>query len=404
MKINLVDPDPSTRSYSYQKLLEIVNSSKLPFTVRSSSPDNIEKDAQIVVIGQTMVRKHAAQINQLKKMFPKTVFIAYTPDYKLSAGFVEKLALVGVEEIFDADSTESEIKKRLIFVLHRVRQSQGSGGLIVMTGVKGGSGNTTLAISLGESLNLRGLSVCVIDFDLEFQNLSRFLLAKNPYSLELADCLLMNRALTFEILMSATYELTSDGSFCLLLPPSLGFEEVSARESWTQTYLDALGLLSSKFDALVLDLPAHTPMGLRCSLVGVADAVVLTVNPEPVSLLNLVSAVSKFRSKLNYSAHVALCCNRYIDGKIPEKILKTEAETSLGSPCALASVPSCGKVRYWPGSGKTALGVASKAFCSAMAALSEDMAKALSLNSRLQSIQAGSSIEPLALPKVSSDN
>ncbi|MCS6894218.1 MAG: hypothetical protein NZO16_06625, partial [Deltaproteobacteria bacterium] len=119
MKITLLDVDSQSRSYCYQKLMDIINRHKLPFTLVSASPESFEKekDNRIIVIGQSLVRKYSSQINSLRKVNNQAIFLAFVPDYKLSAGFVEKLALLGIDEVFDADSTENEIKKRLVIVL-----------------------------------------------------------------------------------------------------------------------------------------------------------------------------------------------------------------------------------------------------------------------------------------------
>ncbi|MCX7953008.1 MAG: ParA family protein, partial [Deltaproteobacteria bacterium] len=332
------------------------------------------------------------------------LFISYTPDYRLSLGFVEKLALLGVDEVFDADTSESEIKKRLIFGLHRVRQSEGFGGLVIVTSVKGGAGCTSIAMGMAEAIYLKGLSVCVIDFDLEYQNLSRFLMLKTISSQELADILYGHRALSFETVLTAIVDLNQEGTIGICLPPALSFEDIISRDKALQLYADILNMLSHKYDALILDLPCSCPRSIKETFMTLCDLGVLVVNPEPVSLVNFVNFCARVKSRFNYAASVGVISNRYIEGGIPERIIKAQAEESLNAVSFVDAIPFCSKARYWAGSRRTFLNLASSSLRKAMETLANKSLHCLNLQDKVVRPELESSVKPLALPSVSLDN
>ncbi len=392
MKITVVDVDSQSRGVCYQKVLDLVNNHKLPFTVSSSSPEALEreKEVQVVILGQSIIRKFSSQINVLKRAHPKAIFIAFTPEYRLSVGFVEKLALLGVDEVFDSETSEYEIKKRLIFVLHRVRQSNGYGGLVTLIGSKGNSGVTSLVSALGESFTNKNFSTCLIDSDFEYQNLSRFLMCKQPASIELADILLMNRGLSFETLLSSIYELNSTGSLGLLTPPNLGFDEMLTKDKISQNYLDCLGLLSNKFDVLILDLPFHAPSKFKELIISNSDTIIFVVTPEATSLLNFINILQKFKTKLMHSTRIGIVVNFHFDGGIPIKLIKSEAENIIDSVNFLEKISACSKAKFWAGSSKTFYGSASSRLKQEIDKISSQLKETLNLPERAAEALTGS--------------
>lgn len=203
------------------------------------------------------------------------------------------------------------------------------GKLIPVYSPKGGVGCTTIATNLAVALASRGLSVALVDLDLQFGDVGSVLDLKSANSI--AD-LLAQPEITHE-LVNDTFVKHASGLRVLLAPENLNVVE-------TIDPADAVALLkklTALFDYVVCDLWSSLEE-LSKQTMRAADQVVLVTTPELPALRNLQRVVTATRDDLHLDDKALYVGNR-MPGKgslTPEQILR-----AFGRPFA-ATFPSEG--------------------------------------------------------------
>ena len=203
------------------------------------------------------------------------------------------------------------------------------GKLIPVYSPKGGVGCTTIATNLAVALASRGLSVALVDLDLQFGDVGSVLDLKSANSI--AD-LLAQPEITQE-LVNDTFVKHSSGVRVLLAPENLNVVE-------TIDPADTVALLkklTALFDYVVCDLWSSLEELSRQTM-RAADQVVLVTTPELPALRNLQRVVTATRDDLHLDDKALYVGNR-MPGKgslTPEQILR-----AFGRPFA-ATFPSEG--------------------------------------------------------------
>ena len=203
------------------------------------------------------------------------------------------------------------------------------GKLIPVYSPKGGVGCTTIATNLAVALASKGLTVALVDLDLQFGDVGSVLDLKSANSI--AD-LLAQPDITQD-LVNDTFVKHSSGVRVLLAPENLAVVE-------TIDPADAVALLkklTALFDYVVCDLWSSLEE-LSTQTMRAADQVVLVTTPELPALRNLQRVVTATRDDLHLDDKALFVGNR-MPGKgslTPEQILR-----AFGRPFA-ATFPSEG--------------------------------------------------------------
>jgi pilus assembly protein CpaE len=203
------------------------------------------------------------------------------------------------------------------------------GKLIPVYSPKGGVGCTTIATNLAVALASKGLSVALIDLDLQFGDVGSVLDLKSANSI--AD-LLAQPEITQE-LVNDTFVKHTSGVRVLLAPENLSVVE-------TIDPADAVALLkklTALFDYVVCDLWSSLEE-LSLQTMRAADQVVLVTTPELPALRNLQRVVTATRDDLHLDDKALFVGNR-LPGKgslTPEQI-----QRAFGRPF-VATFPSEG--------------------------------------------------------------
>jgi pilus assembly protein CpaE len=203
------------------------------------------------------------------------------------------------------------------------------GKLIPVDSPKGGVGCTTIATNLAVALASNGLSVALIDLDLQFGDVGSALDLKSANSI--AD-LLAQPEITQE-LVNDTFVTHTSGVRVLLAPESLAVvETVDPAEA-----VALLKKLTGLFDYVICDLWSSLEE-LSIQTMRAADQVVLVTTPELPALRNLQRIVTATRDDLHLDDKALFVGNR-VPGKgslSPEEILR-----AFGRPF-VATFPSEG--------------------------------------------------------------
>ncbi len=203
------------------------------------------------------------------------------------------------------------------------------GRLIPVYSPKGGVGCTTIATNLAVALASKGLSVALIDLDLQFGDVGSALDLKSANSI--AD-LLAQPEITQE-LVNDTFVTHSSGVRVLLAPESLSVVE-------TIDAADAVALLrklTGLFDYVICDLWSSLEE-LSIQTMRAADQVVLVTTPELPALRNLQRVVTSTRDDLHLDDKALFVGNR-LPGK--GSLSTEEIMRAFGRPF-VATFPSEG--------------------------------------------------------------
>jgi MinD-like ATPase involved in chromosome partitioning or flagellar assembly/vacuolar-type H+-ATPase subunit F/Vma7 len=403
MKLVVTDVDPESRSQCYRRVCSIIDELKLPFSALSSSIESLSehRDVGVLVIGQNLIKRYSNQINNLKKIFPSSFFVGFLPDYKLSQTFLEKLALLGLDEVFDGETSLTEIKKRLTFILHKLKRAKGSSGLVVVTGSKGGVGVTTFAAGLSEAILAKQFKVTMVDVDFETQNLTRFLKCKPTSSREYGDILLSNRSLSYDSLSACLFWLNQTGDLCLLPPPTVSEDYLVENPKAFNLFSDALEILTKGAQYVVVDLPSTAAEKLKQLLFSKADSIIFITHLDPGSAVSLITRLNKYKQFFNFASKIVICCNHYSSLGLPISILKKEINTdALSSDVMFYQISACAKGKNWIGSGNTIYGAGGSKLVKEL-----DYLASILTNCEAQQANAvQQALQPLALPSKTVNN
>ncbi len=203
------------------------------------------------------------------------------------------------------------------------------GKIVAMYGPKGGSGSSTVAVSLAALLAGRpGLSVGLVDLDLQFGDVGVLLDVRTPNSIR--------DLVQHEIdgaLVDDTFVRHGCGARVLPAPDTLltnGAIEAAGIEH-------ALEGLRPHFDVIICDL-AQAVDDLTTRVLRLADLVVLVTKPELTALKSLSRLLKAKELSLRLDDHVLVAVNR-----LPSRgaLRPSEVERSIGRPITVG-IPSDG--------------------------------------------------------------
>ena len=211
----------------------------------------------------------------------------------------------------------------------RPPQAARAGGLDPVYSPKGGVGCTTIATNLAVALASRGLSVALIDLDLQFGDVGSVLDLRSANSI--VD--ILGQPELTDDLVNDTFVTHSSGVRALLAPDNLSLVE-------GVDPVDVVALLrglTARFDYVICDLWSSLEE-LSIQTMKAADQVVLVTTPELPALRNLQRVVVGTQDRLNLDAKGIFVANR-LPGK--GSLTAPEIVRAFGRQFA-ATIPSEG--------------------------------------------------------------
>lgn len=215
-------------------------------------------------------REGIALIRQIHDRFPRLTIIAALPESGVAT--LRAALEAGASDVISLPLTEHELQKTLIKLRQakaREAESHGvAGDVIVVYGVRGGLGTTTVAVNLAVQLaGLTATSVALADLDLQRGDVATFL---NLSHIESISSIASSTGEVDEIFLHGT--LTRHASGISVLPAPQQIEEADA-VGHDEVKL-ALRLLRAQFRHTVVDTP-RTITGSTVAAFELADHILL---------------------------------------------------------------------------------------------------------------------------------
>lgn len=363
LSIVVVDTSAETRSAMVKQVSdffanELDENGILPkVSIKPLSRDELKFAAapDICLLGENLVRNSIGEVANIRRLLPNTAILVKVGRAQATLAFIEHLVRLGADDVLTEDVGPTEFFKKIIIFARRLAKAK-TGRLIVVDGAKGGVGTTSVVAGLGDALANTGKRVALIDFDLESQDLSRFLRAK-PFINE-------NLQLLFDQLRPVTQEFVEqclvrvwadeDNFFCV--PPACETDSIyDSRLAQAKILIPLLEILDSTFDCVLVDV-ACLRGGLLKALYRSADEVVLVVNNDPATVHAAVDRVRRIRAQLSVNTKLLLLNNAPTKWGLSETVLRSELSfaAQLGDENWISnSLPFCKSGCRWAGSGAT---------------------------------------------------
>ena len=309
----------------------------------------------ICIVGDELLTVELTEVGKIRKLLPDTPILVKLNEELERIAIVEQLARMGADDTLPEGISSKEFLRKIILLARKASRSR-QGKLLLVDSGKGGVGVTSVAAALAETLFQGKKKVAVIDFDVETQDLSRFLQAR-PYVNENLQLLFdRSRPVTEEFVMQSLVRVWEDESDFYCLPPVLETESLyDPRSNYARILLSVLEVLDSCFDYVIVDA-GGVRGALQETLYRVADKVVFVVNNDPATLYACADKATKGMQLLAPNAELVLVENAPARTGLPSKVLREEFSRALGVPDDIwvsDALPFCRNGCRWPGSGAT---------------------------------------------------
>ncbi len=308
----------------------------------------------VCVLGPELVSNELTEIGKIRKVLPHTPLLVCTIPEVEGLAAIEQMARLGADDTLFSEAGPLEFLRKLV-LLSRKAKPRESGKLIVVDSGKGGVGATTLSAALAESVAASGKKTLLVDFDVETQDLSRFLQAR-PFVNENLQLLFDgSRPITQEYIEQCLVQVWEDEPNLYCMPPLAESDPLYAIGSnYPRTLLSIMEFLDEIFDCIIVDAGGIRG-ALQKSLYRVADKVLFVLNNDPATLYGSVDKIGKVRDLLSPNASLIAVENGSTAG-LPRKILVEEfsrAARLSEDNWFLEPIPFSKQGTRWPGSGET---------------------------------------------------
>ncbi len=365
LRLSVVDVSAESRSRLAKDVSTFQESgqpelSLLPrISVQQLSPDEVKFHGapDVCLIGEELFTADPGAIGRIRNLLPDTPIIVRIPDNKETLVTIEDLARLGADDIVTDKTDSLTFFKKIILLCRRPKKGK-NGHLVVVDSAKGGLGVTSVVAGLAESAVLAGKKVAILDFDLETQDLSRFLQSR-PFINENLDLLLeRTRPVTEEFVKQCLIPIWGDdGGLFVMSPAALHDESVDYGSEKARVYLSILEILDAQFDLVIVDVGSVAGSLLK-TLYRVADKVVMLVTNDPACLYSTVSRIGTVRGFIAPTAQIIYLENASTKHGLPRDVLVREINVATKSTdlnWASRPIPFCKVASRWPGSGDTLL-------------------------------------------------
>ncbi|MEZ4753893.1 MAG: AAA family ATPase [Bdellovibrionota bacterium] len=340
---DLLENNPQNEEYIPPVSIKPLAKQELKF---NESPD-------ICIVGQELLSEDLAELGKIKKIFPNASHLAFISEVHNNLADIEHLARMGADDVFTDDLDAYQLLKRIV-LLSRKSSRDKSGKLILLDSGKGGMGVTSIAAGLGEALSYYGRRTLLIDFDLETQDLSRFMHARPYVNENLQSLLTKNRPVTQEFVEQCYTQIWEDHDLLFhLAPPPDTDIFYDPRSGGVRLLLSILEILDKSFDCIIVDIGSVRGTFKR-TLYRLADSVVYLINNDPASLYASVDQLSRALGWMAPDAQLKVLENSPSPFGLGSKLLRKEFLRAVKldeSQVFETAIPHCKQARRWPGSG-----------------------------------------------------
>lgn len=309
----------------------------------------------LCIIGSNLLERDLVLVNSVREHTGECPLIAWLTPVLESVDTIEHLARLGIDDTFAHDISPLQFIKKII-LLSKKKVKPKHGCLVLVDGGKGGVGVTSVTAGLGEALLETGKKVLLVDFDIESQDLSRFLRVRPLVNEALDQLFEGTRPLHREFLKHTFHQVWSDEDNLACLPPLPESEGLwRASDRYARSIYSIVESLEEIFELIVVDAgglrgPLHN------ALLRLADKCVFVVNDDPACFIGSVERLRKSRYYLSPQAQLTVLHNGARDKHLRHGALKAQLLTSAKlsrEAWAENHIPYGARSSRWPGSGQT---------------------------------------------------
>ena len=316
---------------------------------------NLHNAPDLCILGSALLAQELSFVSRIRKALPHTPLVAWTTNELEHLGIIEQLARMGVDDTLCDNTGSHEFLKKLV-LLSRKRKKKHSGKLILVDSGKGGVGVTSIVAALGEALADQGKKTLLCDFDVESQDLSRFLQAKPYVNESLQHLFDGSRPLTSDYVTQTYTQVWMDepNLFCMSpIAESEAFYIGSAR--FSRALFSVLEILDETFECIVIDIGSARGSLLQ-TLYRLADTVLFVLNNDPATLYASAERIRKARKIISADAEIMVIENGLKNAQLSPKVMReefTRVTQIAPEEWSKDSIPFCAQANKWPGSGAT---------------------------------------------------
>ena len=299
MKVACVDRTAADR-LELQKFFEdalceardTVGHVNLTETYPSTAEDLLfSSDVEAIAIGHHFTPDDIIVIcKRLKEKFPNSPILVFLSEANYELRMLRRLQEFNAE-IFSTAENSTRLVHTLTSIDFSIKNSN-LGSLIVINGVKGGIGATTVTGGFAHAAHALGKSQVVIDLS-PTASFLHYMQSSKSHSPELAEAI-RNKQLPDSSLIERSV-VTAPNGVEILLVPSGGME---IRDKWIRDpesfefTLNAIEILKESYDIVLIDT-AHSEGVLPFAVNSRADARILLTGNDPASVHLLTSAMEE---------------------------------------------------------------------------------------------------------------
>lgn len=323
----------------------------------SINPLSIEEvkyspEPNICIIGEDIATKNPAAIRSLKESWANTATVVQVADYVKNITALESLARMGVDDTISTKISPAEFLGKLLILSQR-KKTKKQGKLILVESGKGGMGVTSIVAGLGESMSQQGKKVLMLDFDLDTQDLSRYLQARPYVNENLHNLFFNNVAITKESVEECLVPVWYDSDLLYCMPPCSSAEKfLNQHTKNARTLIGMFEVLDEIFDVIIVD-PGCLRGSLLSTLYRLSDEVLFIINNDPATLYPSVSKYRKIKELLSLNVDPIIIDNASKRGGLSSNLLHTEFNRASGCSENIwndKKLPFCTMASRWPGS------------------------------------------------------
>lgn len=309
----------------------------------------------VVIIGPGLIEQEITTVSLIRSQLADVKILALVPSDRHRIGSVEHLIRLGADDVIDAQASGRELLTRLVLLARRVERAKG-GKLILVEGVKGGVGATSLTAAFAEMLAQREKDVVVVDGDGMNRCLSRFLKCRPLINENLQLILDGLRSSTPEF-VAQTRTAVAAGEYDIgcVAPPSSEERWSDPDGSWIRNFMSSLEVLDEAVDYVLVDV-ARLSGSVREALYGAADGILFVATQDPACLPAVVERIKSCSAQIGPDVAISIVRNERdrdgISGSVWQRELKRIKDIPQVKQIS-AVVPYVAAASRWPVSGST---------------------------------------------------
>lgn len=322
----------------------------------------------VVIVGPGLIEREITTVASIRSQLPEARILALVPSDRNRIGAVEHLIRLGADDVVDAQAHGRELLTRLVLLARRVERKRG-GKLLLVEGVKGGVGATSLVAGFAEVLAKESKSVVVVDGDVINRGLSRYLRARPLINENLQLILDGLRASTLEfVAQTKCVVAVSNLEIGCVTPVSDDAQMYNADGAWIRHFMSTIEALDEASDYVIVDI-ANFSGSLRDALYRAADGVVLVASQDPACLPATIDRVKSATGVLSPETPIVILRNERDRDGISLGVWEKELQRISGVEnvkVAPRAIPYSAAASRWPVSGFTLASLGSKQMTAAI--------------------------------------